>query len=599
MILRDKLKFWMALSNYVDMIVRGTSPLSLPDAIANSLSYVKAFGGTEQNGIPTPTAPVDIVTNNGVLKARHQSGLPLGYTLLDYIESNGTQYIDTGILLSNTDVFEIAFQSLNMLETPVMGAISGGTSYTSTGNLSVTYTMIIGLSAYSVYCDGAAGNSNYSWNGGNRADGLKHTIKYNGLNIAPTLDGVSMTQVGTHTLTENTPTVTTWLFGRNNTSTGTLSQSGVRIYDFHIQGKGHFIPAKRNSDNVLGMYDTVSGQFFTNQGTGDFVAGNTVSDPVEIYTDGAVETINAHGTNLLDLANCVDGYYYNPNGVYSEASAVRLSNFVKVKANETYTVFVYGLKGSVNVRVNLFDTNKNWLSQQATPSTLNQYTAITITATQDGYLAFSANFVTTGSCIDWGVSQVVRGAYTVATMPEYQPYYDGGTATAEMLLKVGNYQDEQEILSGAITRKVGVKVLDGTETWELGAGTSESSFYVYSDNVISGRKNGATGSLVSHFEVLTSSILGTTGKCFLGVSTQRVNFTIAPALANSVSAFKQWLAAQYTAGTPVIVVYPLAEPTTESVAGQTLQVTDGDNVLEITQASLTGLELEAKYKKEA
>jgi hypothetical protein len=60
--------------------------------------------------------------------------------------------------------------------------------------------------------------------------------------------------------------------------------------------------------------------------------------------------------------------------------------------------------------------------------------------------------------------------------------------------------------------------------------------------------------------------------------------------------FKSWLADQYAAGTPVIIVYPLATPTTESVAGQTLQVTDGDNVLEITQASLDNLELEAKYQ---
>ena len=63
----------------------------------------------------------------------------------------------------------------------------------------------------------------------------------------------------------------------------------------------------------------------------------------------------------------------------------------------------------------------------------------------------------------------------------------------------------------------------------------------------------------------------------------------------TLSGFKQWLADQYAAGTPVIVIYTLATPTTESVAGQTLQVTDGDNVLEITQASLTGLELEAQY----
>ena len=39
----------------------------------------------------------------------------------------------------------------------------------------------------------------------------------------------------------------------------------------------NFIPAKRNSDNVFGMYDTVTNTFFTNQGTGDFIAGPVAS----------------------------------------------------------------------------------------------------------------------------------------------------------------------------------------------------------------------------------------------------------------------------------------------------------------------------------
>ena len=246
----------------------------------DKLITASALNATFTNLPTTPTTKLECANSPActlwtIVDQTAYDILPAGYTRLEYIQSTGTQYIDTGILLSNTDVFEISFQSLNSLETPIMGAISGGTSYTSTGNLSVTYTVLSGLSAYSVYCDGAAGNSNYSWNGGNRADGLKHTIKYNGLNIAPTLDGVSMTQVGTHTLTENTPTVTTWLFGRNNTSTGTLSQNGIRIYNVNIQGKGHFIPAKRNSDDVIGMYDTVTGTFFTNAATSgpDFTAG--------------------------------------------------------------------------------------------------------------------------------------------------------------------------------------------------------------------------------------------------------------------------------------------------------------------------------------
>jgi hypothetical protein len=38
----------------------------------------------------------------------------------------------------------------------------------------------------------------------------------------------------------------------------------------------YLIPAKRNSDNVVGMYDTVSKTFFTNAGSGAFIAGPVV-----------------------------------------------------------------------------------------------------------------------------------------------------------------------------------------------------------------------------------------------------------------------------------------------------------------------------------
>jgi hypothetical protein len=38
----------------------------------------------------------------------------------------------------------------------------------------------------------------------------------------------------------------------------------------------------------------------------------------------------------------------------------------------------------------------------------------------------------------------------------------------------------------------------------------------------------------------------------------------------NVQAFKTWLTQQYNAGTPVIIIYPLATETTETVTGQTL-----------------------------
>jgi hypothetical protein len=63
----------------------------------------------------------------------------------------------------------------------------------------------------------------------------------------------------------------------------------------------------------------------------------------------------------------------------------------------------------------------------------------------------------------------------------------------------------------------------------------------------------------------------------------------------SVAGFKQWLADQYAAGTPVIIAYVLKNSTTEQVAGQHLNTVKGDNTVEITQASIGGLELEVQY----
>ncbi len=71
---------------------------------------------------------------------------------------------------------------------------------------------------------------------------------------------------------------TVYIFGRNNTSNYLKAQ----VYYYKIYNDDNivrdFIPAQRNSDNVVGMYDTVSKQFFTNAASSDpdFTAGPPV-----------------------------------------------------------------------------------------------------------------------------------------------------------------------------------------------------------------------------------------------------------------------------------------------------------------------------------
>lgn len=156
------------------------------------------------------------------------------------------------------------------------------------------------------------------------------------------------------------------------------------------------------------------------------------------------------------------------------------------------------------------------------------------------------------------------------------------------------YRDEYNATTGIITRKVGTKVLDGSEDVMIRS-EADKRFLVYgiASNAVDG------GHIIcTHFSGGTSDNLDTiaVGEISAMSSAAKGRFSIRFSDISTVAGVKQWLADQYNAGTPVIIVYPLATETTESVAGQTLQVTDGDNVAEITQASMSGLQLEAKYK---
>lgn len=170
------------------------------------------------------------------------------------------------------------------------------------------------------------------------------------------------------------------------------------------------------------------------------------------------------------------------------------------------------------------------------------------------------------------------------------------TATAHNLLAVDTYKDVQEVLSGSVTRNVGIKVLDGTEEWTA----SGNLFYA---GIATDALEDTHSCYCTHFKgVATNASASYQNEIKVGTNaTQTVNWTrvqIYPVVGtfSDVAALKSWLAGQYANGTPVIVVYPLATPTTETVAGQTLQVQEGNNTLEVTQGSINELELEATYE---
>ncbi|MBP5794934.1 MAG: hypothetical protein J6W41_02870, partial [Alphaproteobacteria bacterium] len=68
-----------------------------------------------------------------------------------------------------------------------------------------------------------------------------------------------------------------FLFAVSRNGVDPIAVSNVRLKYFKWYRNDEliheYIPAKRNSDGVIGLYDTVNNRFYTNAGTGTFIAG--------------------------------------------------------------------------------------------------------------------------------------------------------------------------------------------------------------------------------------------------------------------------------------------------------------------------------------
>ena len=439
--------------SWQDIVLSGNGSLTLTNAKANGINYVKLFGACEQDGTPTPTVPVDIVCNNGALKVRHQSGLPLGYQPYEYLTASGNQWLNTGVKLASTDIVETVFQNSS---TTGYGALYG---VFAMGDSSAFYAN----GTYYGY-DSANGKVDT----GISVDTSWHTLRHDFGNGTITLDGNDTT----YTPFEFTNTKDNYLFARYyNNSYGYGFKGSCKRYKVIRNGEliCDLIPAIQLSDNAIGMYDLVNDVFRDNKGSGSFTIANPIND-LELYVDGTTETVEVDTT--------------------------------------------------------------------------------------------------------------------------------GNSATAEPLLGIDTYKDVQEVKTGTITRNVKGKILDGTEDWTKPAGSDYFRLDgMFEDTIPYASDNPAI--VCSHFvgrQPKTSAGNMNDKDIKLGYTSTYNRLYLKYDDMTTADDLKDWLADQYNAGTPVIVVYPLATATTETVTGQTLHIQAGTNIVEITQASIDNLPLEVSYK---
>lgn len=525
---------------------------------------------------PSPEIPMDIWCNNGVLKARHQSGLPFGYTLLNYIESTGTQYIDTGVFGTDKTSVNIKYIVTEMSTTAGFGIIG----YQKGFKLSPSFQRVLWTNI-----------NNNQFRYGNTL-----TDTFNKVNVNEVIEesfgngswifngeNIPLEVIDSFTTSPNTMI----LFGLNNQGT-VISLARIKLYFCSIEKNGtlvaNYIPCRRNSDNVVGVYDTVSGQFLTNAGTGDFIAGNPVNDPVEIYTDGTQEKVEVIGKNLVNPNAIIVNKYISYTGEEASDDSFAISDYIYVAGVSKITISTidaisYPFGGAACKA--FYDANKNYISNTATSNSQIKSTNPETVIVPSNAVYFRTSVRKSGA----SRAQIEYGD----TATTFEPYYNGGTAIAEMLLKVGNYQDIQSILDGIVTRNVGIKVLDGSENIYNGA--DSAGYWGIASSYFPNIKMQTSGALLTTHWKEGPYISPTGAYCSIAGTTYFAFNKASLPNASTAEAVKQWLADQYNAGTSVIVVYPLATPTTEKVASQFL---NGINVTQ-TAGSIQNLPIDISY----
>ncbi len=198
-------------------------------------------------------------------------GLPVEFQQVEYLENTGNQYINTGIY-GNQDTRVLArVQVTEKCATQNGHVIGAAISYNDR--------------TYELYTWGDYFQTHYNFSDNNvitsQADHT-YSIDKNANVTTITDENTGVTKSVTQNYGIFTTPYEMYLLTIHRPSGA--APSYIRLFDCKIYENGDdlsrdFVPCYRKSDGEAGMYDMVTGQFFTNQGTGEFKVGADVPDP--------------------------------------------------------------------------------------------------------------------------------------------------------------------------------------------------------------------------------------------------------------------------------------------------------------------------------
>ena len=254
------------------------------------------------------------------------------YQRVEYIESTGTQYIDTGVIptIDTTVECEIAQHTGDRF--------IYGSRTSATASDKHTFNFSTNNQIYPQLWSSNTDAISYRYNLGDVV-----TIK-NGKDGAFVNGALVKSYTGV-TFTEST--LPMYLFGLNTPAEVVTKRSFVgRIYFFKIWEKGtlirDYVPCYRKSDGVIGLYEKVSGNFYTNAGTNSFIKGEDIEDIKTEHRDYVINHFNSYSKSEISLSKqikqvIVKVYDYSKEGNEIKSSNTEISVNIG-EVGETITV---------------------------------------------------------------------------------------------------------------------------------------------------------------------------------------------------------------------------------------------------------------------
>ena len=194
--------------------------------------------------------------------------LPKEYQEVEYLESTGTQYIDTGVIPQANSRTKIKLEFTSSTQTQYAGFF--GAQVDDSNTYGYTFSNVAGNAIKFKGSKNYMGGPTFAINVSYEIDCSINTFNINGTNY-------TNTDTWSKTMDESI-----YIFTRNSAGVAMSSTftTGRLYYFMQYEGDAlirDYIPCYRKSDNIPGLYDLVNNVFYTNAGTGTFLVGADVN----------------------------------------------------------------------------------------------------------------------------------------------------------------------------------------------------------------------------------------------------------------------------------------------------------------------------------